>query len=109
MYKRVLLLNDLEGVNNVVGEPYQGLFKDSEQWHVARKQIALELNAAAEAGIVQNNFIAQCGGAVGDLSDPGGLLLQTLELAVNLFTGDNMAFQVGLQAAISKTHGKKLL
>jgi D-amino peptidase len=49
MYKRVLLLTDLEGVNNVVGEPYQGLSKDSEQWHVARKQIALELNAAAEA------------------------------------------------------------
>ena len=49
MYKRVLLLTDLEGVNNVVGEPYQGLFKDSEQWHVARKQIAFELNAAAEA------------------------------------------------------------
>ena len=49
MYKRVLLLTDLEGVNNVVGEPYQGLSKDSEQWHVARKQIVLELNAAAEA------------------------------------------------------------
>ena len=32
MYKRVLLALDLEGVNYVVGEPYNGLERDTEQW-----------------------------------------------------------------------------
>lgn len=49
MYKRVLLALDLEGVNNVVGEPYMGLSKDTEQWEIARRQAALEVNAAADA------------------------------------------------------------
>lgn len=49
MYRRVLLALDLEGVNNVVGEPYMGLTRDSEQWSIARKQAVLEINAAAEA------------------------------------------------------------
>ena len=49
MYKRVLLLCDLEGVNHVVGGPYEGLLKGTEQWEVARRQAALELNAAADA------------------------------------------------------------
>ena len=47
--KRILFALDLEGVNNVVGEPYSGLVKDSPQWHVAKKQAALEINAAADA------------------------------------------------------------
>lgn len=37
MYKRVLLALDMEGVNNVTGEPYSGLSKGSEQWYVARE------------------------------------------------------------------------
>ena len=49
MYKRILLALDLEGVNNVSGEPYMGLGRDSEQWEIARKQAAQEINAAAEA------------------------------------------------------------
>ncbi|MBQ8368537.1 MAG: M55 family metallopeptidase [Clostridia bacterium] len=49
MYKRILLLCDLEGVNNVVGVPYEGLLKGTEQWETARRQAALELNAAADA------------------------------------------------------------
>ncbi|MBE6615863.1 MAG: peptidase M55 [Ruminococcaceae bacterium] len=49
MYKRILLLCDLEGVNNVVGVPYEGLAKGTEQWEIARRQAALELNAAADA------------------------------------------------------------
>ena len=49
MYRRVLLALDLEGVNNVVGEPYMGLTRDTEQWSIARKQAVLEINAAAEA------------------------------------------------------------
>ena len=36
MHKRVLLLLDLEGVNNVVGEPYSGLSKGTEQRGLAR-------------------------------------------------------------------------
>ena len=49
MYKRVLLLCDLEGINNVVGVPYEGLLKGTEQWEIARRQAARELNAAADA------------------------------------------------------------
>ena len=49
MYRRVLLLLDLEGVNRVVGEPYLGLGKGSEQWEIAVEQALLEINAAAEA------------------------------------------------------------
>ena len=49
MYKRVLLALDLEGVNRVVGEPYKGLFKQTQQWEIAKEQAVLELNAAATA------------------------------------------------------------
>jgi D-amino peptidase len=49
MYKRILLVCDLEGVNRVVGEPYRGLDTGTEQWEIARRQAALELNAAAGA------------------------------------------------------------
>lgn len=49
MYKRVLISLDLEGVNRVVGEPYSGLARDTEQWHIAREQAVLEVNAAADA------------------------------------------------------------
>ena len=49
MYKRVLIALDLEGVNYVVGVPYEGLSKDTEQWHIARKQGVLEVNTAADA------------------------------------------------------------
>lgn len=49
MYKRVLFALDLEGVNNVVGEPYSGLAKGCDQWLVARTQAVLEINAAADA------------------------------------------------------------
>jgi D-amino peptidase len=49
MYKRVLLALDLEGVNNVAGEPYSGLARDTEGWFVAKEQAVLEVNAAAKA------------------------------------------------------------
>ncbi|MBE6601764.1 MAG: peptidase M55 [Ruminococcaceae bacterium] len=49
MYQRILLALDLEGVNHVVGEPYIGLLRDTEQWEIARRQAALEVNAAADA------------------------------------------------------------
>lgn len=49
MYQKILLALDLEGVNNVVGEPYIGLLRETEQWEIARRQAALEINAAAEA------------------------------------------------------------
>lgn len=39
----------MEGVNNVVGEPYSGLTAESDQWKIAKRQAALEINAAAEA------------------------------------------------------------
>lgn len=49
MYKRILFALDLEGVNNVVGEPYNTLARDTAQWHIAREQAVLEVNAAADA------------------------------------------------------------
>lgn len=49
MYKRVLLAVDLEGVNNVTGEPYMGLARDTDGWKVAKEQAAAEINAAAKA------------------------------------------------------------
>ncbi len=49
MYKRILFALDLEGVNFVVGVPYSGLGKETEGWYIARKQAALEINAAADA------------------------------------------------------------
>lgn len=49
MYKRVLISLDLEGLNRVVGEPYCGLARDTEQWYIAREQAVLEINSAAEA------------------------------------------------------------
>ena len=49
MYKRVLFALDLEGVNNVVGEPYMGLARETEQWYVAIEQAVLEVNSAARA------------------------------------------------------------
>ena len=49
MKKKFLIACDLEGVNRVVGEPYCGLGKCPEQWETARRQAALEINAAAEA------------------------------------------------------------
>ena len=49
MYKRVLISLDLEGVNRVVGEPYSGLARDTEQWYIAREQAVLEVNAATDA------------------------------------------------------------
>lgn len=49
MYKKILIALDLEGVNNVKGVPYEALSKDSDEWKIARKQGALEVNAAADA------------------------------------------------------------
>jgi len=49
MYRRVLFALDLEGVNHVVGEPYSGLSRDTEQWYIAREQAVREINAAADA------------------------------------------------------------
>lgn len=49
MYKRVLLLLDLEGVNLVKGEAYSGLSRDSQEWKIAIKQAPIEINAAAKA------------------------------------------------------------
>ena len=49
MYRRVLLLLDLEGVNRVKGEPYLALGKGTEQWVIAVEQAILEINTAAEA------------------------------------------------------------
>ena len=49
MYQRILFALDLEGINHVVGEPYQGLYQGGEGWRIARAQAVLEVNAAAEA------------------------------------------------------------
>lgn len=47
MYKKILLALDLEGVNNVKGIPYEALSNGTDEWKIAKKQGALEINAAA--------------------------------------------------------------
>lgn len=47
--RKILFACDLEGVNNVVGEPYMSLSQGSAHWEIARRQAALEMNAGAEA------------------------------------------------------------
>ncbi len=47
--KRFIIACDLEGVNNVVGEPYKGLYRGCDEWEIARRQAALEINSAAGA------------------------------------------------------------
>ncbi len=49
MYKRILIALDLEGVNLVVGDPYTGLSKGTEQHAIACRQALLEVNTAADA------------------------------------------------------------
>ncbi len=49
MYKKILLALDLEGVNNVKGVPYEALSKGTDEWKIAKKQGALEVNAAADS------------------------------------------------------------
>ena len=49
MYKRILLALDLEGVNLIKGEEYKGLYAGCEEWDLARRQAAKEINAAAKA------------------------------------------------------------
>jgi D-amino peptidase len=49
MYKKILIALDLEGVNNVKGVPYEALSKGTDEWKIARRQGALEVNAAAAA------------------------------------------------------------
>ena len=48
MKKKILIACDLEGVNNVSGEPYTGLVKGCAQWDIARHQAAREINAASQ-------------------------------------------------------------
>lgn len=75
MYKRVLIALDLEGVNNVVGEPYNSLHRGTEQWYIAREQAVAEVNAAAEAlfdaGVDKVGLWDNHGG--GNNIDPAGL------------------------------------
>jgi len=49
MYKRVLCALDLEGVNKVVGVPYEGLGVNTDGWRIAREEAVIEVNAAADA------------------------------------------------------------
>ena len=48
MRKRILIACDLEGVNNVVGSAYEGLYRGTDEWKKAKRQAALEINAAAD-------------------------------------------------------------
>ena len=46
---KYLIALDLEGVGGVVGAPYSGLKKESEEWYKARAQAILEVNTVAKA------------------------------------------------------------
>ena len=52
----------------------------------------------------QDHFVTLFGGTVHDGLDPGGLLLQAVELTLYFLSGDQVALIVGLQAAILKFH-----
>ena len=49
MFKKILFLMDLEGINKVKGEAYQGLVHGCDEWKIAIAQAVLEINAAAGA------------------------------------------------------------
>ena len=49
MYNKILLALDLEGVNNVCGEPYSGLLWGSEEWETAYHQATPASNSAVQA------------------------------------------------------------
>ena len=97
MYKRILLALDLEGVNNVVGEAYKGILKESEPWYAARAQAVLEINAAAKAlfaaGAQRVALWDNHGG--GDNVDPS-LLDRRIELIKNVdYSKPRMYFAKG--------------
>lgn len=85
MCKKILFLLDLEGVNNVVGTPYSGLFKSDPQYSVAIHQAALEVNAAADA-------LFECGVEKIDLWDNHGgrrnIIPEELDARINLLDVD---------------------
>ena len=101
MKKRILFACDLEGMNNVVGEAYSGLSKSSEQWEIARRQAALEINAAAEAlfeaGVISISLWDNHGGG-GNIDPPD------LDKRIELLAVDNsqprMSFAKGRFDAI---------
>lgn len=101
LYKRILLALDLEGVNNVVGEPYMSLGRDTEGWLIAREQALLEVNAAAEAlfaaGAESVALWDNHGG--GNNIDPNGL-----DKRIELYSPDSsvprMSFAAGKYDAI---------
>ncbi len=47
--KKYLIALDLEGVGGVLGIPYSGLKKESDEWYQARAQAVLEVNTVAKA------------------------------------------------------------
>ena len=63
-----------------------------------------ELDAVAEAGVIQNNLVAVLGGTVIDLLDPGGGLQQTAQLMFGLCLGNGVVVQHSGQTAIFKAH-----
>ena len=85
MHKRILFALDMEGVNNVVGTPYSGLTTNNEQYPVAIRQAALEINAAADA-------LFKAGAEKIDLWDNHGggnnVVPDTVDPRVNIITID---------------------
>ena len=91
---------------------HQLLFKAGNKHAAAQDQglvlggAACKLLAITITGIVQNHFISQLGGTILNDGDAGILLPQAFQIAVDLFFCDDVAFQLGLQAPVSKAHGK---
>ena len=87
-----------------------GVGADQMHHHTGQHQSLLfgsaagKLNAVTETCVVQNHLVSLLRGTVVHQSDPGILLLQPLQLAVDLFTGDNMTGIGGLQTTVNKAY-----
>ena len=68
-----------------------------------------ELHAVGVARVVEHQFVASLGGAVGDDLDAGMLLLELHQARVQLFFGNFHVFQRAFQAAILKFHSFSLI
>ena len=67
-----------------------------------------ELHAVGVARVVEHQFVASLGGAVGDGFD-AGMLLELHQARVQLFFGNFHVFQRAFQAAILKFHSFSLI
>lgn len=65
---------------------------------------AFELFSVAKACVIDNYFVAELCGSVGDVYNFRVFLKDSIDLLLNVLFGNNVVFQIGLEAAINKAH-----